>query len=284
MKVLDFGLAKVTDAPESGERTEHSPTLTLDAATRVGVILGTAGYMSPEQARGKAVDKRADIWAFGVVLYEMLTAERLFEGETVSDTLIEVATKAPNWERVPGKVRRMLRGCLEKDPKQRLRDIGDVWFLLEDTPQQGAAGAAPNRSRLGVAAWVTAGVFAAGLAISLWALWRATRSVERPLVRLDVDLGPDVALPDFVNAGTRNVSHVAGWDAISVRLGQPNAALHSAPGSVQSQRTPGHGWGSAAFFFSGRAMGGVLHQHQWQRLNKIFGGRWRGGSARGSPL
>ncbi len=84
-------------------------------ATLAGVILGTAAYMPPEQARGKKVDKRADIWAFGVVLYELLTGDRLFEGETVSDTLIEVATKAPQWERVPLKVRR-LRRCLKKIP------------------------------------------------------------------------------------------------------------------------------------------------------------------------
>ena len=130
VKVLDFGLAKVAEPAEGGSRTEHSPTLTLDAATRVGVILGTAAYMPPEQARGKSVDKRADIWAFGVVLYEMLTGERLFEGETVSDTLIEVATREPDWGRVPAKVQRLLRRCLEKDPKRRLRDIGDMQLLL----------------------------------------------------------------------------------------------------------------------------------------------------------
>src|SRR5580658_2139631 len=118
-KVLDFGLAKIAETAEAGPRPEDSPTLTVDAATRVGVILGTAAYMPPEQARGRPVDKRADIWAFGVVLYEMLTGERLFEGETVSDTLIEVATKEPNWERVPARARTLLRRCLEKDPKKR---------------------------------------------------------------------------------------------------------------------------------------------------------------------
>jgi serine/threonine protein kinase len=132
VKVLDFGLAKVIGATESGEPTEQSPTLTVDAATRMGVVIGTAAYMSPEQARGKVVDKRADIWAFGVVLYEMLTGERLFEGETGSDTLIEVATKEPKWERIPAQARRLLRRCLERDPKRRLRDIGDGWELLED--------------------------------------------------------------------------------------------------------------------------------------------------------
>jgi len=149
VKVLDFGLAKVVETAEAGSRAEHSPTVTLDAATRVGVILGTAAYMPPEQARGKAVDKRADIWAFGVVLYEMLTGERLFEGETVSDTLIEVATKEPNWERIPAKAQRLLRRCLEKDPKRRLRDIGDAMPLLEPLPgpvlEGGATQSAPTQ-------------------------------------------------------------------------------------------------------------------------------------------
>src|SRR6202140_2630393 len=111
VKVLDFGLAK---SAEPAELTSDSPTM-LSVA---GMILGTAGYMAPEQARGKTVDKRADIWAFGVVLYEMLTGRRLFEGETISDTLVAVLTKEPEWERVPAKVQRLLRSCTQKDPKQ----------------------------------------------------------------------------------------------------------------------------------------------------------------------
>jgi serine/threonine-protein kinase len=94
------------------------------------------------------VDKRADIWAFGVVLFEMLTGQRLFEGETISDTLAQVLTKEPDFTRVPVKVRRLLRSCLEKDPKNRLRDIGDAWELLEESEP---ARTAPSRSRLG---WV----------------------------------------------------------------------------------------------------------------------------------
>src|SRR2546426_4177148 len=88
--------------------------------------------MAPEQARGKPADKRADIWAYGVVLYEMLTGQRMFQGETVTDTLAAVLTKEPEWNRVPPKAERLLRRCLERDPKQRLRDIGDARFLLED--------------------------------------------------------------------------------------------------------------------------------------------------------
>jgi len=152
------------------------------------MILGTAGYMSPEQARGKPVDKRADIWAFGVVLFEMLTGKPLFEGETVSDTLAQVLTKEPDWEQVPAQVRRLARKCLEKDPKKRLRDIGDAWELLE-----GPAVIAPSRSRLG---WIAA-VFAVVSIVLGAMLWRSTRPIDqplKPLVRLDVDLGPDVSL------------------------------------------------------------------------------------------
>jgi serine/threonine protein kinase len=139
VKVLDFGLAKLTDKTPSGEQFEHSQSPTLDPVSRVGMVVGTAAYMPPEQARGKLVDKRADIWAFGVILYEMLTGERPFEGETVSDTLIEVATKEPDWEPIPAQARRLLRRCLEKDPNRRLRDIGDAWFWLEDAPAEEAA-------------------------------------------------------------------------------------------------------------------------------------------------
>src|SRR5262245_48358830 len=125
VKVLDFGLAKMAEPALVGSPSE-SPTMMM-GATIAGEIMGTAAYMAPEQARGKPVDKRADIWAFGVVLYEMLTGRRLFEGETISDTLAGVLTKEPDWDRAPAKVRRLLRRCLEKDPKRRLHDIGDAW-------------------------------------------------------------------------------------------------------------------------------------------------------------
>src|SRR6185503_17729853 len=110
-----------------------SPTLSMHA-TQAGVILGTAAYMAPEQARGRPCDKRADIWAFGVVLYEMLTGTRLFEGETVSDTLAQVLTKRPDLTQVPVQVRRLLGACLEKDPKRRLRAMGDAPLLVDEAP------------------------------------------------------------------------------------------------------------------------------------------------------
>ncbi|MCU1382751.1 MAG: serine/threonine protein kinase [Acidobacteria bacterium] len=133
VKVLDFGLAKAIDpAGASSANAMNSPTLSMHA-TEAGIILGTAAYMSPEQARGKSVDKRADIWAFGVVLFEMITGQRLFEGETVSDTLAAVLTHEPAWNRAPANVQPLLRRCLEKEPTRRLRDIGDAMALLADT-------------------------------------------------------------------------------------------------------------------------------------------------------
>jgi len=135
VKVLDFGLATAA-SDDSPRDSELSPTLTI-RATQAGMLMGTAGYMSPEQARGQRVDKRADVWAFGVVLYEILTGKRLFEGDTVSDTLAHVLTKQPDLEQVPPRARRLLRRCLERNLKLRLKDIGEARFLLEDTPGSG---------------------------------------------------------------------------------------------------------------------------------------------------
>jgi len=162
VKVLDFGLAKVLPANPTDD-PHNSPTHSI-TATEAGIILGTAGYMSPEQARGKPVDKRTDIWAFGVVLYEMLTGDKMFDGETVSDTLAQVLTKEPNLFRVPTKARKLLNRCLQKDPKQRLRDIGEARFLLEDQPQTGiSTGTQARSSRF---AWIlTAAAVIASIAL-----------------------------------------------------------------------------------------------------------------------
>src|SRR6185312_16245810 len=132
VKVLDFGLAKTGGI--AAMQSDNSPTLTVGAATEAGVILGTAAYMAPEQAKGKSVDKRADIWAFGVVLYEMVTGKRLFHGETITEVLASVLKEEPKWDKVPPQVLRLLKKCLEKDPQQRLRHIGDVMQLVEDAP------------------------------------------------------------------------------------------------------------------------------------------------------
>src|SRR5438552_3096800 len=129
VKVLDFGLAKVLGG--SAARTDDSPT-TME--TQTGVILGTAAYMAPEQAKGKSVDKRADIYAFGVVLYEMLSGERLHHGDSTTEILASVIKEEPKWDKIPLPLRRLLRRCLEKDLQKRLRHIGDVMALVDAAP------------------------------------------------------------------------------------------------------------------------------------------------------
>ena len=149
VKVLDFGLAKAPWSRSAARsNVSQSPTITTPAMmTGVGVILGTAAYMSPEQARGKTVDKRADIWAFGVVLFEMLTGKRAFDGEDVGDTLAAVLRAEPDWSALPAEaafpVRTLLRGCLEKDPRQRIADISAALFVLRHQAT-GAANEGPS--------------------------------------------------------------------------------------------------------------------------------------------
>jgi Tol biopolymer transport system component len=184
VKVLDFGLAKMVKDAVATASPEDSATLTLDQATRAGSVIGTAGYMAPEQARGKPVDKRADIWAFGVVLYEMLTGERLFKGETVSDTLVAVLNAEPRWDRVPAKVQPLLRRCLEKDPKRRLRDIGDAWPLLEDTP------ASQQASRRRPWGWVVAALLAVvGLSLAFIHFREKAPVAERVRFQISLPVG-----------------------------------------------------------------------------------------------
>jgi len=173
VKVLDFGLAKALSAQPDGASSSSapmlSPTFTSPAMTQMGIILGTAAYMAPEQARGKAVDKRADVWAFGVVLFEMLSGTRAFEGSEVSDTLACVLLKDPDWNALPADtpvpIRRLLRRCLHKDRKLRLADIADARIELDEalSPAAEASGAtiiAPPRSR-----WRTVAI-AASLAVA----------------------------------------------------------------------------------------------------------------------
>ena len=142
VKVLDFGLAKAAGDDSTPDLT-HSPTKTLNH-TSDGAVMGTPGYMSPEQARGQVVDKRTDIWAFGCVLYEMLTGRVAFKGGTVSDTIVAVLGSEPEWDALPGatpaSVRLLLQRCLDKDPKRRLRDLGDVRFEIDEVGSHAAPG------------------------------------------------------------------------------------------------------------------------------------------------
>ena len=178
VKVLDFGLAKAFSADGSSPDITSSPTMTA-AATQAGVIIGTAAYMSPEQARGKSVDKRTDIWAFGTVLYEMLAGRKAFEGETVSDTLAAILMKEPDWRALPAdtppSVQRVLRRCLDRDPRTRIHDIADARLEL-DEPSLPPAGPVPvPYPSFRVPAWV----WVAGLVLILVAglgWWRALKT------------------------------------------------------------------------------------------------------------
>src|SRR5262245_38642340 len=135
VKVLDFGLAKAYEREQTNTALSNSPTISK-AATNAGVILGTAAYMSPEQAKGKTLDKRTDIWSFGVVLYEMLAGRMLFRGETASETMAAVMMMEPDWDalpsNLPSRLRDLLRRCLVKNPLGRLRDIGDARLAIEE--------------------------------------------------------------------------------------------------------------------------------------------------------
>ena len=187
VKVLDFGLAKAVE-PEPTANPETSPTLTM-RATKMGMILGTAAYMSPEQARGQTVDKRADIWAFGVVLYELLTGRGPFADEDIAGTLAAVIHKEPDLTQAPEKVRRLLRRCLEKDPKKRLRDIGDAWELLDDVEQtHGPSGGAGFSLRNGLV--ITSVAIVLALALSFLAYRHLTE--ETRVLKVSV-LPPDKA-------------------------------------------------------------------------------------------
>jgi eukaryotic-like serine/threonine-protein kinase len=182
VKVLDFGLAKAMSGERVATDPANSPTRTM-GSTVAGVILGTAAYMAPEQAKGKAVDKRADIWAFGVVLCEMVTGKRLFDGEDLTETLAAVVMKQPDLTAAPPKLRRLLARCLEKDPKKRLRDLGDVWELIEEPPDAPVSAPRPPFAR---APWAIAALFIASTAVFAY-LWLRTPAPETLSAQFEID-------------------------------------------------------------------------------------------------
>jgi eukaryotic-like serine/threonine-protein kinase len=196
VKVLDFGLARLHSEhlPEGALDPVNSPTLTVQG-TAVGVILGTAAYMAPEQARGRLVDRRADIWAFGCVLYELLTGRRIFQGETVTDVLAAVMTRDPEWAAlppaVPPAVRRLLERCLTRDPRRRLRDIGEARVALEDDTVA-TAPPGPARAPVPFLVWLAATLVIA--AVTGLATWVLRTPGEPPLRRFMIPM-PDDAPP-----------------------------------------------------------------------------------------
>ena len=265
VKVLDFGLAKAFAEDTETSDPINSPTLSM-AATMHGVILGTAAYMSPEQARGKAVDKRTDIWAFGCVLYELLCGRPAFHGEDVTEILAAVVKTEPDWSRLPEAtqpaIRVLLRRCLQKDKTLRLRDAGDARIEIQEAlaapKDSGATHAAPastSKLLLAVAAAVT--IIAV---VTSFGWWRSARPVEqalRPLARLDVDLGPEVSLGSLRGAdeiispdGTRIV-YVSQSRLFTRRLDQLNTTeLAGTQGAYAPFFSPDGQW--VAFFTLGK--------------------------------
>ena len=222
VKVLDFGLAKALE-PAAGPDVD-APTITSPAMTARGVILGTAAYMSPEQARGRAVDRRTDIWAFGCVLYEMLTARRLFDGDDVTETLAHVLKAEPDWGRLPAStpasLRRLLRRSLDKDPRRRTADLADARLELDDArderrqaPDQPAGSRFPRRERW----WAAAAAVAVLVAGAMAAV--AFRKVERDarLVRFEIDApaGEMIDLGEPLSPDGRTVAFVTFSQGVS---------------------------------------------------------------------
>ena len=253
VKVLDFGLAKVDGA--TATQLEDSPRPI--SATETGVILGTAAYMSPEQARGKPVDRRTDIWAFGVVLYELLVGDRPFRGDSVTDTLAAVVKEEPKWNLVPASVRRLLRCCLQKDPKARLHDIADAWLLLEDIDTE----ATPvQRSRV---PWAVAALFAVATGVALWAPWR-------PALPSPESIQTQVYLPENVNAAGRNFSLSPDGRTLALSAIGPDGVarvwvrfmnsleVRALPGTETTPNPPPFFWSSDSRFIAYSAEGAKL--------------------------
>jgi serine/threonine-protein kinase len=256
VKVLDFGLAKALDTDPVKGDTANSPTLTL-SATRLGMVMGTAAYMSPEQARGAAVDKRADIWAFGCVVYEMLSGKAAFQGETTSDILAAVLRSEPDWNALPAKtqprIRKLLRRCLERDRNQRLRDIGEARIAIDankiDAPEEGTALQPALRP-----IWPWAGAVAIAVLIAGWGWWRATRSAPtHPPLWLSVQPSPEAVIerigsfPALSPDGTRLAFLVSGGDGVrrvaTRRLDQNEVVtLAGTEGAVRPTFSPDGEW------------------------------------------
>jgi eukaryotic-like serine/threonine-protein kinase len=195
VKVLDFGLAKTLESASSRQSAAalaNSPTVTSPAATQHGTILGTAAYMAPEQAKGRPVDKRVDIWAFGVVVFEMVTGKPLFASDSVAETFAAILSKTPDWSQVPARLRPLLQATLEPDPRRRLRDIGDAFRLIDGVAR--SAEARPSRRAVVLLAMGVVTLVAVALGVAWWT--RRTSTTAPADLRLQVAL-PTMAAPEL---------------------------------------------------------------------------------------
>ena len=285
VKVLDFGLAKAIEpAGASSANVMNSPTLTA-RATQLGMILGTAAYMAPEQARGTTVDKRADLWAFGVVLWEMLTGKCLFEGATVSDTLASVLKTEPEWNTLapttPSAIRRLLRRCLEKDRKRRLSDAADARLDIEEaltTPsalvEGPIASGAPRGRRVWMAALAVAAVGIVAMAVPTVRHLRETPPLE---TRPDI-VTPRTDHPEMfaLSPDGRQIVFVASGDGSS-RLWLRSLATTTAQPLTGTEGATFPFWkpdGRAIGFFAARALKRLdLDDGAVQSLAPVLSGR-----------
>jgi Tol biopolymer transport system component len=220
VKVLDFGLAKAAEFPAGAGTSAplNSPTITSPAMTQLGMILGTAAYMSPEQARGRAADKRSDVWAFGCVLFEMLTGRRAFDGEDISDTLAAVLRSDPQWEALPPSlpvpIRTLLKGCLERNHRERIGDMSTVLFVLKQEPSAPQMVDTQAPASAWRRAWPLAVLLAAGAALGGAAgivLWPRPSTPELRVARFEVPMtgGRVLTLTRRAVAVSRDGSHIA---------------------------------------------------------------------------
>jgi TolB-like protein len=235
LKVLDLGLAKMMEEPSKPPDLSNSPTLTEREQTRPGVILGTVEFMSPEQARGKEVDKRTDIWAFGCILFEMLSGRRAFTGETVSDIIAAILTKEPDWSKLPPgtppRVRELLARCLQKDAGKRLRDIGDARNEIERTLEGDRGVSAeivpttPDRRRI----WIAAAILLAFLGGATWWLIQRRRPAADPppqsLVVLPVKVLSEAPGGQLVGDGLADMLSARLYHVPGIQVVTPTAVI-----------------------------------------------------------
>ena len=264
VKVLDFGLAKAMEPASAlrasaGHALSLSPTITTPAMTQAGLILGTAAYMSPEQARGKAVDKRADIWAFGAVLFEMLTARRAFAGDDLSMTLAAVVMQEPVWAALPPatprRVKQLLRRCLVKDARQRIRDMGDVRLALESEDDPAPA---TDRQRPHALVWALGLMAAASSVLAVFALSRQPAPVQMISSRFTIPLPPGQEITSYpaITRDGRTMAYVTqqGTDDSLLYLRDLNSfearAVPGSRGARQPFFAPDGKW--VAFFAQGQ--------------------------------
>jgi serine/threonine-protein kinase len=229
VKVLDFGLAKAIEqgsgiGDQGSANAVNSPTITTPAMTQAGMILGTAAYMSPEQAKGRVVDKRSDVWSFGCVLYEMLTGKRAFDGEDVTDTIAAVVRGEPDWAKLPAptpsQIRLLLKRCLEKDRKARISDIGVARFLMNETIPSQPVAALPSRSS-GRTTAVAAAVGLAIGAIVAAVAWQALSPQPQRQAPIRFAFTPPPSQPLIIQGNDRDLAIAPDGSFIVYRSGNP---------------------------------------------------------------